>query len=87
MDYNALVAYAVGLILLYLMARLLFLPIRLLLVLLYNGLVGGVLLWMVNLVGGYIGLHVGLNPVTALLAGFLGLPGVAALAAIRYLTS
>jgi len=87
MDYNALIAYAVGLILLYLMARLLFLPIRLLLVLVYNGLIGGVLLWMVNLVGGYIGLHIGLNPVTALLAGFLGLPGVAALVAIRYLTS
>ncbi len=87
MDYNALIAYAVGLVLLYLMARMLFLPIRLLLVLVYNGLIGGVLLWLVNLVGGYIGLHIGLNPVTALLAGFLGLPGIAALAAIRYLTS
>lgn len=87
MDYNALIAYAVGLVLLYLMARMLFLPIRLLLVLVYNGLIGGVLLWLVNLVGGYIGLHIGLNPVTALLAGFLGLPGIAGLAAIRYLTS
>jgi inhibitor of the pro-sigma K processing machinery len=33
----------------------------------------------VNWIGGYFHYHLPLNPVTALVAGFLGLPGVAAL--------
>ena len=57
-DYNILLAYAVGLLLLYLAARLLYLPIKLVAILIYNGLLGGVMLWLLNLVGGYVGFHI-----------------------------
>ncbi|MFZ5974904.1 MAG: pro-sigmaK processing inhibitor BofA family protein, partial [Bacillota bacterium] len=43
---------------------------------LLNGVIGGLMLWILNLVGGYIGISVVINPVTALIAGFLGVPGV-----------
>ena len=42
-----------------------------------NGIIGGVVLYLVNLFGGLIGLHAALNPFTALIAGTLGIPGVA----------
>ena len=45
--------------------------------LLLNGIIGGVVLYLVNLFGGLIGLHAALNPFTALIAGTLGIPGVA----------
>lgn len=34
------------------------------------------LLVIVNLIGSYLGFSIGINAVTALIAGFLGIPGV-----------
>ena len=42
-----------------------------------NGAAGGLVLYLINLFGGVFGLHAALNPFTALVAGTLGLPGVA----------
>jgi len=85
-DYNVLVAYAFGILLLYVLVRLLFVPLRWTLVVVYNALLGGVALWLINAVGHYVGLHIGLNFITALVAGFLGIPGVLLLIAVQYLT-
>ncbi|MFY0544689.1 pro-sigmaK processing inhibitor BofA family protein [Brevibacillus sp. H7] len=45
--------------------------------------IGGVMLFFVNLVGELAHFHIPINPVTALLAGLLRLPGVAALLVIK----
>lgn len=45
--------------------------------------IGAVLLFFANLVGEMAGFHVPINPVTALLAGFLRLPGLIALVVIK----
>lgn len=50
-------------------------PLKILL----NGIFGVVLLYIVNLVGANFGFSIGINVVTALIAGILGIPGVAAL--------
>lgn len=44
--------------------------------LLWNGVVGMILLWLFNLVGGIVGLHLEIGAVPALVAGFFGIPGV-----------
>ena len=44
--------------------------------LLWNGVVGMILLWLFNLVGGIVGLHLEIGAVSAFVAGFLGIPGV-----------
>jgi inhibitor of the pro-sigma K processing machinery len=44
--------------------------------LLWNGIVGMILLWLFNMVGSIAGLHLQINAVTALVAGFFGVPGV-----------
>ncbi|MCH3950477.1 MAG: pro-sigmaK processing inhibitor BofA family protein [Acidaminococcus sp.] len=44
--------------------------------LLWNGIVGMILLWLFNMVGSLAGLHLEINAVTALVAGFFGVPGV-----------
>ncbi|MGI6603696.1 MAG: pro-sigmaK processing inhibitor BofA [Firmicutes bacterium] len=85
LNINIIIAYAFGLFLLYLVARLLLVPIKIVLRLLYNGLIGGVILYLVNLVGGFFGLFIAINPITALIAGFLGVPGVVLLILLRYL--
>jgi len=74
--FDIILAYALGLILLYLAGWLLLVPLKLLLRFLLNGILGGAVLWILNLIGSLIGFSVALNPVTALTVGFLGIPGL-----------
>jgi inhibitor of the pro-sigma K processing machinery len=46
-------------------------------------LFGVIGLFLLNLAGQYIQLHIPINPLTALLAGILGVPGLAALIVIK----
>ncbi|WP_139492621.1 pro-sigmaK processing inhibitor BofA family protein [Brevibacillus dissolubilis] len=48
-----------------------------------NLVIGAVLLFFANIAGEMAGFHVPINPVTALLAGFLRLPGLLALVVIK----
>jgi len=75
-DFNVILAYAFGIILIYLLGRMFLMPIKLIFRLIYNALIGGAMLWVLNVAGGYIGFNIAVNPITALIAGFLGLPGV-----------
>jgi len=84
-DYTLALSFLFGLLLLYVLARLFYLPLRWLFVILYNGVVGGIMLWVVSLVGGLVGIKVAINPITALIAGFLGFPGVVVLIIIQYM--
>ncbi|MGF7058452.1 pro-sigmaK processing inhibitor BofA family protein [Brassicibacter mesophilus] len=84
-EFSVIIAFAFGLILLYLLGWLLIIPIKYLFKLIVNGIIGGVLLLIVNFLGGFIGIYVGINPVTALIAGFLGVPGVILLIVLQYI--
>lgn len=75
-----LAAIAVPLVLLGVTVRLLYVPMKWGVRLLVNGLGGVLCLWLVNLISGFTGLAIPVNPVTVLIAGFLGLPGLALLA-------
>ena len=44
--------------------------------LVWHGLVGVVMLWLLNMVGGLIGIHLEISVITALIAGFFGIPGI-----------
>lgn len=72
LDINTIVFAAIGIVLLYIIIKLFKWPIKILL----NGVIGVVLLYVTNIVGGYLGFTIGINAITALIAGFLGVPGV-----------
>ena len=42
-------------------------------------------IWAANIIGGSFGFHIGLNPVTALTVGILGIPGAVLILAVKYL--
>ena len=63
----------------FLLIRLFTRPIKLALKLLWNAVIGFVLLMVVNFLGAYIGLQVTITWITALIAGFFGVPGVIAI--------
>ncbi|MBQ1915216.1 MAG: pro-sigmaK processing inhibitor BofA family protein [Selenomonadaceae bacterium] len=75
------VAFAVGLILLGILLKLLSLPFRLVWKFITNSVAGAVILWVVSL----IGIPVKINIISALVAGIFGVPGVLAIIAYTYL--
>ena len=64
-DFSVILAYAFGLLLLYIVGWLLVMPLKFILRLLYNGIIGGLMLWVLNLVGGFFNVGVAINPITA----------------------
>ena len=64
--------------------RILALPIRWSVKLLINGGCGFLCLWLLNWISGFTGVFFPINPITAAIAGFLGLPGIALLAAVQW---
>ena len=70
------VSFLVPLLFLTLLLRLLTLPIRWFWKLFVNSACGFACLWLLNSVSVYTGFAFPINAVTALIAGFLGLPGI-----------
>ena len=66
----------VGIVLLIVLFKILSFPLKVLKKLIINGVIGIVLLYITNLIGGTIGVSIAINPITALIAGFFGIPGV-----------
>lgn len=62
----------IGLALLFLIIKLLKWPLKILI----NGILGIILLYISNIVGSYIGFVLPINAISALVAGFLGIPGI-----------
>jgi inhibitor of the pro-sigma K processing machinery len=82
MQISLIIAYVVGLAALYFIGWLLLVPLKFLSRLMLNGLLGGVLLLALNALGGVLHLEVAINYITALAAGFLGIPGVVLVAVL-----
>jgi len=76
---QAVLAYLFVLVLVYVLFRLLYGPLRLILRVAYRTAVGACILWVLNLAGNLVGFHIALNIPTAMTAGLLGVPGVVAL--------
>jgi inhibitor of the pro-sigma K processing machinery len=76
-------AILIPILLLFLLLRLMALPLRWFWKLSVNSACGFASLVLLNSLSGFTGLMFPVNAVTALIAGFLGLPGIAALAVVQ----
>lgn len=61
---------------LYIIVKVFSWPIKILFKLIVNAVLGAFFLIVLNFVGKYFGLYIGINAVTSLIAGFFGIPGV-----------
>lgn len=75
-DFQVVLFFALGLILLYFTGWLLLAPLKIILKLIINGILGGLILLLINLVGGIFSVTIAINPLSALIAGYFGLPGI-----------
>ena len=76
-------ALVIPVVLLFLFIRLCLAPPKLGWKLAVNTASGFICLWLLNLISGFTGILFPINAVTALITGFLGLPGIILLAAIQ----
>ena len=72
-------------LLVFLVLRIIAMPVRLTAKLLLNSACGFICLWLLNWISGFTGIFFPINPVTAVIAGFLGLPGIGVLAVVQYI--
>lgn len=77
--------FIIAILIVFVVAKIFAWPLKVLINLIINGVMGAVLLYLINFVGGNFGLVIPINAVTALIAGILGIPGVLFLIILNYI--
>lgn len=80
-----LCCFGAGLIALWIVCKLLTIPVKLIWKLVINALVGALLLIVFNFFGGLLDLSIPITPVSALLTGVFGAPGVILLVLLQFI--
>lgn len=83
MDNNTLIIYIACICFLFLFGRIFILPIKSVLKLVLNSILGGLIIYLINVVGSLFSFHIGLNYITAILVGILGVPGAILLVVLK----
>ena len=84
MDIN-IITYLACICFIFIFGRIFIVPIKKILKLVVNSILGGVVIFIINIIGANFGFHIGLNFLTSILIGLLGLPGVVCLIIIKLL--
>ncbi len=85
MDFTMILPILIGVAVLFIVLKLLALPMKIIIKLVINGLVGGLVIFVVNLIGANFGFMIDLTWITALIVGFLGIPGVVIVAILQFI--
>lgn len=84
-EYSVIFAYIIGIVLLYFLGKFFIVPMKTSLKLVYNAILGGIVILVINFVGGFFNFQIALNPLTAFIIGTLGIPGVLLLVVLKHL--
>ncbi len=83
MDNGAIITFLACIIFLFIFGKIFIWPIKSVLKLVFNSILGGILIYVINLIGMNFGFHIGLNLITAIIVGILGVPGAALLVILK----
>ena len=75
LDLSVFLTYAGAIILLFIFGKLFLWPLKIILKLAVNSLIGGAAILLINIIGAEIGIIIPLNMLNAFIVGVLGLPG------------
>lgn len=82
---EVVIYFILGLVLLYGLGWLLLVPFKKIMRLVANSLAGALVFFLINLIGSGYGYAILLNPFSALVTGFLGIPGVLLSAVLQWI--
>ncbi len=83
MDFNIIITFLTCIIVLFIFGKIFIMPLKSILKLIFNSILGGLCIYMINLIGANFGFHIGLNIVTSMLVGILGIPGAVLLIILK----
>lgn len=83
MDNNTIIIYIACICFLFIFGRIFLVPIKSILKLVLNSVLGALLIYGINFVGAMFNFHVGLNYITAIFIGILGIPGAILLIVLK----
>jgi inhibitor of the pro-sigma K processing machinery len=79
MSGTTVIIYLACIIILIMIGKVFYVPLKHIFKLILNTILGGLLIYIVNIIGSSYNFHVGLNYATAIFTGVLGVPGVVVL--------
>jgi inhibitor of the pro-sigma K processing machinery len=82
-DIGIVLAYSAGIMLIFMLSWILVIPFKIVGKFVLNALIGGFLIILFNFFGQLTGVNIGVNEITALIVGLLGVPGFIAILAIK----
>lgn len=85
MDLNNIIAYVACIFFLFIFGKIFIVPIKTILKLVLNSVFGGLIIFIINLIGSFWGFHIGLNFITSIFVGLLGIPGAIVIIIIKIL--
>lgn len=85
LEWNVIMAFVIGLVVLFIMAKAFSLSLRIIFKLIINVIIGGAALLVINFFGSFIGFNITINVVTAFITGVFGVPGVVLIVILKLL--
>lgn len=83
MDFSNILIFLGCIIVLWIIGKIFFIPLKVIFKIILNSVLGGILIFIINMIGGIWGFHIGLNIGTSLLVGVLGIPGAILLIVLK----
>lgn len=83
MDINIIITFFACILVLFLFGRIFIVPLKSIIKLIFNSILGGILIYIINLIGTEYNFHIGLNIFTAIIIGILGIPGAGLLIILK----
>lgn len=80
-----IITYLACICFLFIFGKIFIIPIKKVLKLVLNSILGGLTIFLINLIGSMFNFHIGLNIFTSVLVGLLGLPGAVCIVIIKLL--
>ena len=83
MDSNSIIAYIACIFFLFIFGKIFIVPIKTIFKLIINSILGGLTIFIINIIGSLWGFHIGLNLITSIFVGVLGVPGAIVIGIIK----
>ncbi len=87
MNEGTIITYLACIILLFIFGKIFVLPLTKIFKLVLNSFLGAFLIYIINLIGSHFEFHIGLNIITSIFVGILGIPGAILLILLKIFLS
>ena len=85
LEFNNIIAFIACLFFLFIIGKIFIVPLKTIFKFILNSIIGGLIIYLINFIGGYFGFHIGLNIITSVFVGLLGIPGAVVVILIKLL--